>query len=309
MVLIFDTDILPKVRFIGSVSYKTPWVHFHRKIDEYVLYIIKSGELYIKEADVKYILKKGDVLLLQSNIPHEGYKSSCCDYYFVHFKHPGIEEADNTLSDMLAKEILQNRNLSLTSDSLSESDNLSSICYIPKYYHIKNESILFHIFHILDESIADYIKKYECYKKIISCNLLRLFITISREYTSTEVENSKIHYSKTYIKVKNLIDYINTHYSEKLTSQDIESTFKSNYDYLNRIFHSMTGYTILHYINNVRIIKAKELIESSSMNFSEIGYLVGIESPYYFSKLFKKYTGSTPTQYLKRVMLEVPGRT
>jgi len=308
MVLSFDTNILPKVRFIGSISYKTPWVHFFRKIDEYVLYIIKSGELYLKEADRKYMLKKGDVLLLQPNIPHEGYKSSCCDYYFVHFKHPGIEEADRTLSDMITKEILQNRNHSLTSDSLSESVDLSSICYIPKYYHIKNESVLFDTFHILDESITDYVKKYECYKKIIACNLLRLFIILAREYASTEVENSKVHCSKTFIKVKNLIDYINTHYSQKLTSQDIETIFESNYDYLNRIFHSITGYTILNYINNVRINKAKELIESTSMKFSEIGYLVGIENPYYFSRLFKKYTGSTPTQYLKRAVLKVPDK-
>ena len=44
---------------------------------------------------------------------------------------------------------------------------------------------------------------------------------------------------------------------------------------------------------------AKELIETTPINFSEIGYLVGIDDPYYFSKLFKKYTGMTPTQYYK----------
>ncbi|MBZ4646783.1 MAG: AraC family transcriptional regulator [Clostridia bacterium] len=303
MILSIDTDILPKVRFIGSISYKTPWIHFPRIANEYILYIIKSGELYIKEDEKEYVLKKGDFFLLQPNKLHEGFKESCCTYYFVHFKHPNIREVTGISSVELAKEILHKRKTSLTGDSLSDLIITDSICYLPKYYHIESESILLSLFHNLNESIDDYYKKYEEYKKIASCNLLKLLIIISREYATTEIENSQTHFRKSFIKVKNIIDYINKECHKKLTSQDIENIFESNYDYLNRVFHSITGYTILNYLNIVRINKAKELIESTSMNFSEIGYLVGIDNPYYFSKLFKKYTGMTPTEYLKKTCI------
>ncbi len=56
----------------------------------------------------------------------------------------------------------------------------------------------------------------------------------------------------------------------------------------------------MKYLNMMRINKAKELIEVTPLKFSEIAYLVGINDPYYFSKLFKKYTGLTPTQYTNR---------
>jgi YesN/AraC family two-component response regulator len=75
--------------------------------------------------------------------------------------------------------------------------------------------------------------------------------------------------------------------------------FSGNFDYLNRIFHTISGQTIFKYLNHIRIINAKRLIETSELKTAEIGYLVGFNDPYYFSKQFKKYTGITPTEYLK----------
>lgn len=49
----------------------------------------------------------------------------------------------------------------------------------------------------------------------------------------------------------------------------------------------------------VRINHAKELIEATHLPFGEIGYLTGLDDPYYFSKVFKKYVGATPSQYYK----------
>jgi YesN/AraC family two-component response regulator len=66
----------------------------------------------------------------------------------------------------------------------------------------------------------------------------------------------------------------------------------------------MTGRTIINYLNFVRVKKAGDLIADTDINFSEIGYLVGIDDPYYFSKIFKKYTGLSPTLYRKKVFMK-----
>jgi len=139
MLLSMNTEILPKVRFIGYASYSSPWIHFKRIINEYIIYIIKKGEMYIEEGNREYVLKKGDFLILQPNIEHKGYKKSCCDYYYVHFSHSQIEVVNDEDMHPVTSKILSNRKKSLTSDCLSEKDPSDPTCYIPKYYNMKNE--------------------------------------------------------------------------------------------------------------------------------------------------------------------------
>lgn len=297
LLLSFDADVMPDVRLIGRVAYKEPWIHFTRVPNEYILYIIKSGEMYIEEGSRKYALKKGDTLLLQPNIVHAGYQESCCDYYYVHFQHHKIVEVVNTSKEEKLQEMIQKRRLSLTSDFLSSEPPTDSICYFPKHYHFNNEN---EIIYILKEAMDAYYNRYENYKKLVSCKFMDVMIRICREYTSSEIESQQKHFSKTFIKARSILNYINMDYHKKITSKEIEELFESNYDYLNRVFHKISGYSIFNYLNMVRINRAKDLIETTPVKFSEIGYLVGIDDPYYFSKLFKKYTGISPSQYLEK---------
>ena len=188
------------------------------------------------------------------------------------------------------------RKLSLTTNSFSEYTLTSTLCYFPKHYHIKEKNPFIYF---LKDTEAEFYKRYENYQVLTSLKLLEMFIGISREYVSTEIEKNITYFSKAFVKSRNIVNYLNTQYHNKITSKDIAELSESNYDYINRVFHKITGNTIFNYLNIVRINKAKELIETTPINFSEIGYLVGIDDPYYFSKLFKKHTGMTPTQYYK----------
>lgn len=295
-ILSIDIDTIPKVRLIGHVKYDTPWIHFTRTIDEYILYLIKSGELYIREGNAEYILKPGDTLLLSPNITHTGFKESCCEYHYIHFQHPKILTLNDKSFEEFSEEVLKERRLSLTSDSFSEYTPNSTTCYFPKHYHIKEKDPFIYF---LKDAEAEFYKRYENYKVLTSLKLLEMLIGISKEFVSTEIEKNVSYFSKAFVKSRNIVNYLNNRYHCKITSKDIEELSESNYDYINRVFHKITGNTIFNYLNILRINKAKELIETTPINFSEIGYLVGIDDPYYFSKLFKKYTGMTPTQYYK----------
>lgn len=296
MLLSFNADIMPNVRLIGRIAYKKPWSHFTRTINEFILYVIKSGELYIQEGEQRYQLKKGDILFLEPNIVHTGYKESCCDYYYIHFKHPEMLRVDDSKYNEKAREMLLKRKLSLTGNFLDEEPPTDAVCYLPKIYSLVNEN---EFMYLLKEATDDFYNRYENYKRLLSSRILGMLIKICREYTTTNIENLQAHFPKAFVKARRILDYLNTEYHKKISGTDIEQVFESDFDYLNRVFHKMSGYTIFNYLNTVRINKAKELIETTSIKFSEIGYLVGIEDPYYFSKLFKKYTGKTPTQYLE----------
>jgi len=56
------------------------------------------------------------------------------------------------------------------------------------------------------------------------------------------------------------------------------------------------------YLTNYRIGEAKRLIQESNLNFSQIALAVGYDNIYYFSTIFKKHTGMTPTEYSKSLL-------
>jgi YesN/AraC family two-component response regulator len=93
------------------------------------------------------------------------------------------------------------------------------------------------------------------------------------------------------------LEYLNTEYARKITSHDIEEISGSNFDYINRIFKKMTHKTIFTYLNSVRINHAMELITTTNMKMSEVGQSVGFTDLYYFSKVFKKAVGVSPSNY------------
>lgn len=66
-----------------------------------------------------------------------------------------------------------------------------------------------------------------------------------------------------------------------------------------RSFKRYTGVTPQQYITDIRINKAKELLRTSSFNISEISTYIGYQNPLYFSRIFKKITGISPSAYKK----------
>lgn len=303
MLLEINSEILPVITHFGFVSYKEPWVHFKRLTDEYIFYFIKKGELFIEEDGQQYTLKNGDCILLQGGLVHRGFKAACCDYFYIHFKHTGINRVIKPIEEVL-DEISQARSTALEGNLLLDSnaekeERRPEICYLPNTYRVSSDSSTVYLLFMLKDAVDDYTKRHVHYKTLAALKLADLMIRLSREFLETHLEKNKALYPKAFVKCQALLEYLNNEYHRKMTSQAIEQKFEANYAYLNRVFQRMTGYTIVNYLNHVRMKKASELIENTSINFAEIGYLVGIDDPYYFSKLFKKIMGLSPTQYCK----------
>lgn len=91
--------------------------------------------------------------------------------------------------------------------------------------------------------------------------------------------------------------YLEEHYNEPINRKDIENLVHLNQDYLNRVFKCATGYTLMQYIQYYRILEAKRYLEDLALTISEVGLNVGYDTPPYFSKMFKKWTGITPVEY------------
>lgn len=94
--------------------------------------------------------------------------------------------------------------------------------------------------------------------------------------------------------IQNLKNYICNHLADELTGSFAAEMLGMNVSYFSHIFKKETGQSFVDYVNYARIKKAQELLKSTDYRIYEIAKMVGIESPNYFSILFKKITGKNP---------------
>ena len=94
--------------------------------------------------------------------------------------------------------------------------------------------------------------------------------------------------------------YIQEHYAENIGRNEIGAHFYLVPEYLAKIFKKKTGQNIKDYINEYRLMQARNLLNNTDMRVSDVAAEVGFDNFSYFSTLFKKYTGMTPNEYRKR---------
>lgn len=295
MLLSYNADLLPKVRMLGQIRYSEPWIHFSRCINEQVLYVIREGNMYLQEDGVRYHLTAGDFFLLEPGLPHEGYQKAPCDYYYAHFTHPDMHRVTDEKAAMAL--LTEKRRQSLISYNLDENDPTDPVTYLPKHFHLSGGEFKSQ----LHAAVECYDSREEHYKRRASTQIHSFLLQVAHDHLLAQNSAQGRKMRKSDAVAEQLLRFLNQNYSKRLTSREIEEMFEVNFDYINRVFSHMTGSPIFTYVNILRIYNAKQLIATTDLPFSEIAYLVGIEDRYYFSKLFRKMTGVSPTEYYKEV--------
>ncbi len=290
-------NILPQVRLVDMAVLEPPYVHRKRKADEYILYIMKKGILYLQESGINYELNAGDVLLLDPDFVHRGLKASNCEYYYIHFRHANtIRRQENPEFMELS---MQTRSESLQEDSGSHKIYQDSWLRLPKFVSLRNGNSYLQVIKLVQEAMDQNRNQMENYKVSCSCRIMEAFVEIAREAVSSKVLKQIPGIPRSYQNIHELLNYLNANYYREISGNLIEETFSCNFDYLNRVFKKNIGKRIFVYLNEIRIHHAKELIATTSMKIMAIGYRVGFQDECYFSKVFKKYTGMSPGQYEK----------
>jgi len=102
---------------------------------------------------------------------------------------------------------------------------------------------------------------------------------------------------------KLLLEYVQ-HYLEEVDKLKISAYLKEklnyDYNYLSNLFSSIAGFTIEHYLIQLKIEKVKELLFYNELTLSEISFQMGYSSVAHLSSQFKKVTGMTPSKF-KRI--------
>lgn len=308
MYFMIDSRSIPQVRLVNETAIEPPYVHRRRTPHEWIIYMIKKGEMELEEDGVAYHLIPGDLLVLSPEGQHEGTKATCCEYFYIHFQHADIRavEADE---QQLRERMYRVRSEALRGcnrgceQSYPYGDGEGYDLLLPKYCHMTDEAVVSMtrgIYEIMQND-RDHM---EYYKTLCGCLLLQLLVDVSRHCLSAELESSGMISARSYRKVLAVQNYLQTAYQEQITGDQLARQFDMNFDYLNRLFRQSVGRPIFQYLCGLRIARAKELLTTTSMRISQISERVGFLDESYFSKVFKKYTGVCPADYAKTVFID-----
>lgn len=114
------------------------------------------------------------------------------------------------------------------------------------------------------------------------------------EYCDIVVSSSLSKYSNM---TQRVIEYILSFYNKQINKEELAAKLSTHPSHLSRKFKEETNMTLTGFQQMLRIKQAKHLLRTESLSVEEIAWMIGYEDPSYFSRVFKKETGRTPSQY------------
>ncbi|WP_319560673.1 response regulator [Marispirochaeta sp.] len=147
---------------------------------------------------------------------------------------------------------------------------------LEKIYYTKND-------------LLEYIQQLETLDSIFTA-LIDIYTTV------ISYMNEKRH-NKNRTIINLVVKYINEHIDKEITLEKIAQEVYLTPNYIGHIFKETIGVNFNEYVTQVRIEHARKLLKKPENKVYDVSLMVGYKNPHYFTKLFKKYTGVTPSCY------------
>jgi AraC-like DNA-binding protein/mannose-6-phosphate isomerase-like protein (cupin superfamily) len=248
--------------------------HQHKAVE---IMVVISGVCTVETERETLKLKKGDLILLDSEVAHRLLveEQSPCRMLNVEFiftpqagSFPAIKDAaagESALAEMLQT----TRPYVVVRDSGDAYQTLKSL-------------------------VLELDEKREDGSWMVQLLMNQLLIRIARLIKDT-AENEKPYDAYTRKTVK----YLHQNYDRDIQVKHIAAEVSLHPGYLQRIFKEKMGLTVMEYLTSLRMDKAKMLLTRTDLPVIDIPEYIGINSREYFSMIFKKHVGQSPLAYRK----------
>lgn len=133
---------------------------------------------------------------------------------------------------------------------------------------------------------------FNAYNQAVSCLKMKFSMGRGAVIHIEDLESNRI--------IRSVLDYIEKYYMNDISLLTVSGHVHMNHIYLSRLVKKETGKTFLDILTRIRMEKACEMLRDSGMKAYEIAGLVGLRDSGYFSQVFKKYFGMTPSEYRER---------
>jgi len=121
-------------------------------------------------------------------------------------------------------------------------------------------------------------------------------ISVGLSYRDSQPNHQHAHL------IRHAKEYIEQHYADpNLSLNELAAQANLSASHFSVVFSQETHQTFKEYLTEIRMTRAKELLRMTMLRSADIAYRVGYNDPHYFSSVFKKYTGLSPTEFRSQV--------
>ena len=244
---------------------------------EYELIRVIEGSLLLKIDEKDFVLGAGDAILIHGGNLHSGEPRNCIYECLVFGINPvtSLAGCREELSPLLANDVFISR---------------------PYRYGTDNE-----IRHAIDGFFDAVSEEKKGYKLAAISSLYRIFSLIIEKENYGERNGCISIPENRYINsFKKVITWLEEHYSENITLDDLAQVAGFSPKYFCRLFSKLTGRSPIDYLNCYRVDRASDMLTETEKPIIDIAAECGFYDLSYFVKVFKKYKGIPPGQYRKR---------
>lgn len=253
-------------------------VHTHEGLEVY--YFIRGNANYVIGENI-YDLSPGDMLLFRGSTIHRVNPSKDVPYIrsYVNFTESFLREQMS--EEMLEKlmSLFESPNGMLIRWTFEERDEMETLF---RTIHRENER----------ESFG--------YELILKTFLVQMLIAIYRKTKRLHEIAPAGQQSYSQENVRRILQYINQHFTETFSLQELSNELHLNKYYICHCFKEVTGYTINNYVISKRIEEAKKMLRATDEPIGFISEKLGFNTAVHFSRSFKKYVGMSPQYYRKQ---------
>lgn len=248
--------------------------HVSYHVHDYIsLIYILSGSCTYKINNELYPVKKGDIVLCNPGIFHGKILNA----------GETIDEFHTGFTDICIKNLSKNHLIADTACPV-----ISPLKYEQDFFKCCSEMLLEQ-------------KKNEpgCELLLKSLFMKLIVILLKETYYNENMEEQNAFNFETYDKiniVNTIVTFINENYMKEVSLDKISRNMYLSAVYISKIFKEETGEPPINYLIRIRLSKARDLLEESTLTIKEVAKQVGYDDAYHFSKLFKKYYGYPPSK-------------
>ncbi len=277
--------IVSRFNHDGSAGMHTPHSHSHCE-----LYYLISGGCTMLSGQTNYVLTPGMIIIIPSNVPHKTTYNpdTLSERLTVEFSNEYISDIAEEFGEIWMERFFYNSPIYIPQDLRSQIEQMFAELMEdnrPAVSLSSEESI----WSQPEDVFSDCVRKLHFQEIIIE--LLR------RNTHANYVTAEGILISD--IAVAEARRYIDANYNEPLTLEGVADIYRLNPSYFSNKFKSVNGIGFKKYLNNVRIIRAEELLLETDMSITEIAMKCGYETSNYFGDAFRRINNCSPSQFRK----------